>query len=152
MFTTHRLYRSTLPQTTSSVSHTLIYLWRAATISTTRYHQLPRLSHTSATLAQYLATFRTLWRLFFHSRCILTNLVTILKKKEYLSYRSVGIYLQYCLASARSDSRHSVASLGVCSEQWAAELSASHNPADWSVNHLQNSVCKNLSLTDYLDL
>ncbi len=55
----------TLPQTISSVSHTLIYLWRAATISTARCHQLPRLTHTSATKAQYLATFRPFWRLFF---------------------------------------------------------------------------------------
>ncbi len=99
---------STLPQTTSSVSHTFIYLWRAATISTTRCHQLPRLSHTSATLAQYLATFRTFWRHFFHNRDILTNLATSLKK---LNYRSVGGCLQYCLASARSDSRRSVATL-----------------------------------------
>ncbi len=49
---------STLPQTISSVSHTLIYLWRAATISTAHCHQLPRLT-------QYLATFRPFWRLFF---------------------------------------------------------------------------------------
>ncbi len=45
------------------------------------HHQLPRLSHTSATLALYLATFRTFWRLLFHIRYILTtNLVTFGKK------------------------------------------------------------------------
>ncbi len=38
------------------------------------------ISHTSATLAQYLATFRPFWRLFFHNRYILTNLATFLKK------------------------------------------------------------------------
>ncbi len=67
-------------QTTSSVSHMFIYLWRAAEISTTRCHQLQRRSHTSVTLAQYLATFRTFWWLFFHNRDILTNQATFLKK------------------------------------------------------------------------
>ncbi len=67
---------STLPQTISSVSHTLIYLWRAATISTARCHQLPRLTHTSATLALYLVTFRPFWRLFSLNGYILTNLAT----------------------------------------------------------------------------
>ncbi len=63
-----------------SVSHTLIYLWRAATISTTHCHQLPRLTHTSATLAQYLATFRPFCWLFPHNRYILTNLAIFFKK------------------------------------------------------------------------
>ncbi len=35
----------TLPKTTSSVSHTFIYLWRAATESTPRCHLLLRLTH-----------------------------------------------------------------------------------------------------------
>ncbi len=105
-----------------------------ATISTTRCPQLPHLSHTSATLAQYLATFRPFWRLFFHNRYILTNLVTL--KKKNLSYRSVGRCLQYCPESARSDSP------GICSEQCAAEkqhfqLAAADTS---SVNHLQNIV------------
>ncbi len=80
-------------------------------------HQLPHLSHTSATLAQYIATFRTFWWLFFHNRDILTYLAT-----KNLSYRSVGRCLQYCPVSARSDSWHSFAFLGVCSDQRAAEL------------------------------
>ncbi len=58
----------------------LIYLLRAATISTARWNQLPCFSHTSATLAEYLATFRPFWRLFSHNRYILTNLATFLKK------------------------------------------------------------------------
>ncbi len=41
-----------------------LYLQRAATISTARCHQLPRLTHKSVTLAQYLATFRPFWQLF----------------------------------------------------------------------------------------
>ncbi len=57
-----------------------LYLWRAATISTARCHQLPHLTHKSATLAQYLATFRPFWRLFSHNRYILTNLATFLDK------------------------------------------------------------------------
>ncbi len=72
---------STLPQTISSVSHTLIYLWRAATISTARCHQLPRLTHTSVTLALYLVTFRPFWRLFSLNGYILTNLATFFFKK-----------------------------------------------------------------------
>ncbi len=67
---------STLPQTISSVSHTLIYLWRAATISTPCCHQLPHLTHTSVTLALYLVTFRPFWRLFSLNGYILTNLAT----------------------------------------------------------------------------
>ncbi len=48
-------------------------------------------------------------------------------------------------------SRRSVTSLGVCSEQWAAEkqniqLAAADSS---SVNHLQNSVSKHLSLTEW---
>ncbi len=57
-----------------------LYLWRVATISTTRCHQLPHLTHKSATLAQYLATFRPFWKLFSHNRYILTNLATFLKR------------------------------------------------------------------------
>ncbi len=57
-----------------------LYLWRAATISTARCHQLPHLTHKCATLAQYLATFRPFWRLFSHNRYILTNLATFLDK------------------------------------------------------------------------
>ncbi len=84
-----RKQHSTTTATTSSVSHTLIYLWRPATISTstaTNTHPpLPSApvshTHTSATLAQYLATFRPFWRLFFPiKRYILTNLATFLKK------------------------------------------------------------------------
>ncbi len=62
-----------------------LYLWRVATISTARCHQLPHLTHKSATLAQYLATFRPFWRLFSHNRYILTNLATFLDK-PYLSF------------------------------------------------------------------
>ncbi len=69
-----------------------------------------RISHTSATLAQYLATLRPFWRLFPHNRYILTNLATSFWKK--LSYRSVGRCRQYYPAST---------SLGICSVQWAAE-------------------------------
>ncbi len=67
---------STLPQKISSVSHTLIYLRRAASISTALCHRLLCLTHTSATLALYLATLRTFWQLFFHKRYIQTNLAT----------------------------------------------------------------------------
>ncbi len=69
---------STLPQTIFSV-------WRAATISTTCCHQLPRLTHTSATLVLYLVTFRPFWRLFSLNGYILTNLETF-KKKKNLSF------------------------------------------------------------------
>ncbi len=110
---------STLPQTISSVSHTLIYLWRAATISTAGCHQLPRLTHTSATLALYLVTFRPFWRLFSLNGYILTNLATFFGKN--LSYRSVGRCLQCCPASASSVSRRSVTSLCVYSVQLVAE-------------------------------
>ncbi len=67
---------STLPQTIFSVSHTLIYLWRAATISTACCHQLPCLTHTSATLALYLVTFRPFGGFFPHNGYTLTNLAT----------------------------------------------------------------------------
>ncbi len=54
-----------------------------ATISNTSGHQFPHLSHTSATLAQYLATFRTFWWLFFHNEYILTtNLATFFEEKK----------------------------------------------------------------------
>ncbi len=50
------------------------------------HHPMPRLSHTSATLSQYLAPFRTFWRPFFHNRYILTtNLATFLKEKKLRS-------------------------------------------------------------------
>ncbi len=71
--------------------------------------------------------------------------------EKNLSYRSVGRCLQYCPASARSDSRRSVLSdsLGVCSEQRAAELSAGRNAADSSVNRLKTafpSTCRSLTV------
>ncbi len=65
-----------------------LYLWRAATISTTRCHQLPHLTHKSVTLAQYLATFRPFWRLFSHNRYILTNLFWAVSGRE--AAHSVG--------------------------------------------------------------
>ncbi len=133
----------TLPQTTSSVSHTSIYLRRAATISTALCHQLPRDERDFSTIfsnfQNILAAF-----IFFHNRYILTtNLVTLREKNKNLAYRSVG----RCLQSARSDSP------GVCSEQCAAEKQHFQPAtANSSVNHLQSSVSKHLSLTECSDL
>ncbi len=93
------------------------------------------------------SNFQNILVAFFHNRDILTYLAT-----KNLSYRSVGRCLQYCPVSARSDSWHSLALLGVCSDQRAAKFSAGRNAADSSVNHLQNSVSKHLLLTDCLDL
>ncbi len=98
-----------------------LYLWRAATISTARCHQLPHLTH-RARLSVF-SNFQTLLAAFFHNRYILTNLATFLKK---LSYRSVGRCLQYCPASMSSDSPGAVSPLSasiLCSErQWSSAL------------------------------
>ncbi len=68
----------TLPQTISSVSHTIIYLWRATSISTIRCHQLPRDERDFSTI---FSNFQTLLAaFFFHNRYTLTNLATFLEK------------------------------------------------------------------------
>ncbi len=60
--------------------------------------QYPPAAAISSRVSQYLATFRPFWRLFFpYNRYMLTNLATSLKKK-------LGRCLQYCPASASSDS------------------------------------------------
>ncbi len=56
----------TLPQTISSVSHTIIYLWRAASISTISCHQLLRDERDFSTI---FSNFQTLLAaFFFHNR------------------------------------------------------------------------------------
>ncbi len=52
----------TLPQTTSSVTHALIYLWRAALISTAFCHQLPC---DKRDLSTVFSNFQTLLAAFF---------------------------------------------------------------------------------------
>ncbi len=117
-----------LEQTTGSsgqrgtqLSHTLIYLRRAASISTALCHQLLCLTCTSTTLALYLATLRPCWCLFFHNRYILTNLAKFFEKNvAFIHLKDVA-----STAPGRERevwlSRRSVAFLCVCSEQWAAE-------------------------------
>ncbi len=68
-----------------------------------------------------------------------------------LSYGSVGRCLQCCPASASSDPRRSVASLFCAVSGSEAVHSVGRNAAKSSINHLQNSVSKHLSLTDCLD-
>ncbi len=60
--------RSTPPQTTSSVSHTFIYLCRAAS---TACHQLPR------DFSTIFSNFQTFLAAFFHNRYILTTLAAL---------------------------------------------------------------------------
>ncbi len=94
------------------------YPHRPPQIPTTCCHQLLHLTHTSATLAQYFATFRPFWWLFYHNRYILTNLATFFEKTLAIVWKMSPV-----LPREREVwlSRHSVASLGVYSVQWAAE-------------------------------
>ncbi len=100
-------------------------------------------THTSVTLAQYLASFRPLWLLFFHNRYILTNLATFQKKTLVI------VLLEDVTSTAprgRGLTLPAVSNLSasiLCSER--------QRNTDSSINNLQNSVSKHLTLTDCLD-
>ncbi len=128
-----------------------LYLWWAATISTARCHQLPHLTHKSATLAQYLATFRPFWRLFSPQQVhtdkpndFFEKTLAIIQLEDVSSAvpRALGLTpgavsplsRLFCAASGRE-----------------TELSVGRYAAKSSASHLQNSVSKHLSLTDCLD-
>ncbi len=129
-----------------------LYLWRDATISTTRCHQLPHLTHKSATLAQYLATFRPFWRLFS------TQKVHTDKPSDFFEKTLAIVQLEDVSSTAPraraltlpAQCRLSLRLFCAASSR-ETELSVRHNAAKSSVNHLQNSVSKHLSLTDCLD-
>ncbi len=100
----------------------MIYLWRSATISTstaTNTHRpLPSApaSHTHEhDFSTIFSNFQTLLVAFFHKTYILTNLATFLKKPKLSFSWKMSREHEVCL------SRRCVTSLGVCSEQRAAE-------------------------------
>ncbi len=76
----------TLPQTTSSVTHTLIYLWRAALISTALCHQLPRDKRDFSTI---FSNFQTLLVAFFPQQVHTDKPSEFFEKKKLMLICSV---------------------------------------------------------------
>ncbi len=111
--------------------NTLIYLWQPDAISTltaTNIHRpLPAApaSHTHEhDFSHIFSNFQTLLAPFFHKRYILTNLATFLDK-PWFSWKMSPV-----LPREREVwlSRHNVASLSVCSVQWAEEKQRTQLP------------------------